>query len=77
MSHHVPLRTCYALVASAAIVAACSKEPEYTETQRACIAQRHPAYDATNISHCLDVCTACMSGTTTTCTTSCKLKGAN
>ncbi len=57
-------------------MAASSKEPEYTDTQRACIAQRYPNYNATIASQCLDVCKVCMSGTTTTCTTSCKLKGA-
>jgi hypothetical protein len=77
MSHRVPLRTYCALLASAVVVANCSKEPEYTDRQRACIAQRYATYDATKFSQCLDVCNACMSGTTTTCTTSCKLKGAS
>jgi Protein of unknown function (DUF4238) len=54
-----------------------TQEPEYTDTQRACIAQRYPKYDAAKLNQCVDVCINCMRGTTTTCTTSCKLKGAS
>jgi hypothetical protein len=54
----------------------CSKEPEYTDQQRACIAKLYKDYDAKQMSQCVNVCQSCMSGNTTTCTTSCNLKGA-
>jgi hypothetical protein len=70
-------RSVILLVAAAAGLAACSQEPEYSDQQRACIAQRYKKFDARNLSQCVDVCKACMTGTTVTCTTSCKLKGAS
>jgi hypothetical protein len=54
-----------------------SAEPEYSDQQRACIAQRYPNFDAKKLSQCVDVCKACMNGNTATCNTSCKLKGAS
>jgi hypothetical protein len=66
------------VVAAVAIfLASCSQEVEYSDQQRACIAQRYKKFDARNLSQCVDVCEACMTGTTATCTTSCKLKGAS
>jgi hypothetical protein len=65
------------LVATAICVASCSQEVEYSDQQRACIAQRYSEFDPRNLSQCVDVCKACMAGTTVTCTTSCKLKGAS
>ena len=64
------------LVAVAVSVAACSKEIEYTDQQRVCIAQRHGDFDAKKLSQCVDVCKACMNGNDITCNTSCRLKGA-
>jgi hypothetical protein len=77
MSHTATLRTCSVLIAVALAVASCSKEPEYTGEQRACIAQHYGKYDPKDLNQCVAICKACMNGTTTTCTTSCKLKGAN
>ena len=77
MSHKATPRTCSVLIAVALAMASCSKEPEYTDAQRVCIAQHYGKYDPKNLSQCLDICKACMSGNTATCTTSCKLKGAN
>ena len=77
MSHHGNLRTCGILIALAAAISCCSKEPEYTDRQRACIAEHFGTYNATKLNQCVDVCKTCMSGTTATCNTSCKLKGAS
>ena len=77
MIRFATLRTLSVLVPAAIVVASCSKEPEYPDTQRACIAQHYGKYDPTNFSQCVDICKACMNGSTTTCTTSCKLKGAS
>jgi hypothetical protein len=66
-----------ALVAIAISLTACSQEPEYSDQQRACIAQQFKGYDAKQLSQCIDVCKACMKGSNVTCNTSCKLKGAS
>jgi hypothetical protein len=73
----VCLRSLNVLTALAIGLSSCSKEEGYTEQQRACIAQRYTNYDARQLSQCVDVCMACMRGTTVTCNTSCKLKGAS
>jgi hypothetical protein len=73
----VRLRSLSVLTALAIGLASCSQEEGYTEQQRACIAQRYPNYNARQLSQCVDVCRACMTGTTVTCNTSCKLKGAS
>jgi hypothetical protein len=52
-------------------------QADYSDQQRACIARRYEKFDVKNLSQCVDVCQACMTGTTVTCTTSCKLKGAS
>ena len=58
-------------------LASCSQEVEYSDQQRACIAQRYTNFDASKLSECADVCKSCMNGNTVTCNTSCKLKGAS
>jgi hypothetical protein len=58
-------------------LASCSPDVEYTEQQRACIAQRYANYDARQLYQCVDVCKACMKGNNVTCNTSCKLRGAS
>jgi hypothetical protein len=77
MSPRGTYRTRSVLLAAATVMASCSKEPEYTDRQRACIAERYLKYDATKFDQCVDVCQQCLAGTVTTCTTSCKLKRAN
>jgi hypothetical protein len=72
----VQMRSIPVLVLLASL-ASCSKEPEYSEGQRVCIAQRYTDFDAKKLSQCVDVCKACMNGTIATCNTSCKLKGAS
>jgi len=67
-----------AVVAAFALgLASCSKEIEYTDLQKECIANRYKAYDAKNIIHCIDVCKGCMYGNFVTCNTSCRLRGAS
>ncbi len=60
----------------AALVAGCSKEPEYSDAQRACIAKLYSSYDAKQMGQCVNVCKSCMDGSPVACTTSCKSKGA-
>ena len=71
------LRSLSVLVVVAIGLASCSREVEYSDQQRACIAQRYTNFDAKNLSQCVDVCKSCMNGNTVTCNTSCKLKGAS
>ena len=73
----MPWQSLTALTVLALGVASCSQEMEYSEQQRACIAQRYASYDARQLNQCVDVCRACMKGNTLTCNTSCKLRGAN
>jgi len=64
------------LMAAAIGLTSCSQEVEYTDHQRACIAQRYNSYDARQLSQCVEVCKVCMNGNTVTCNTSCNLRGA-
>jgi hypothetical protein len=73
----VRLRGLAILVLLAAGLSACSQEIETTPEQRSCIAQHYSAYDAKQISQCVDVCRVCMKGNTVTCNTSCRLRGAS
>jgi hypothetical protein len=75
--HIVQLGSAIILPAVAICLASCSQEVEYTDQQRACIAQRYIEFDARKLSQCVDVCKACMNGNDVTCNTSCKLKGAS
>jgi len=73
----VRLRGLVCLIALAAGLSACSQNVEYTSEQRMCIAQHYAAYDAKQLSQCVDVCKVCMRGNTVTCNTSCRLRGAS
>ena len=64
-------------ILAAALLAGCSNKSEYTDKQLICIAKQYKVYDAKVFDQCVNVCKSCMGGTTTTCTTSCKLKGAS
>ena len=70
------MRTLGLYILAAAWLTGCSNEPEYTYEQRLCIAKQYEHYDANQMSQCVNVCKSCMGGSTTTCTTSCTLKGA-
>jgi hypothetical protein len=72
----VQLRSLIVLAAAIGL-ASSSRETEYSDEQRACIAQRYTKFDARKLSECVDVCKACMNGNNVTCNTSCKLKGAS
>lgn len=52
------------LIALSIGLGSCSQEqPGYTEKERACIAQHYRDYDPKQLSQCVDVCKACLSGT--------------
>jgi hypothetical protein len=69
------MRTLSLCIVAATLLISCSKEPEYTSEQRACISRQN-AYDPKQMDQCVKVCKACLDGNTVTCTTSCTLRGA-
>jgi hypothetical protein len=64
-------------VTLALLSASCSKEKEYSDEERGCIALQYHDYDAKKIDQCVRVCKTCMKGNTITCNTSCRLRGAS
>jgi hypothetical protein len=66
-----------ALVTLAIVIAACSPEGEATGSIKTCAAELYPSYSPKVMDQCVAVCKKCDHGVTTTCTTSCTLKGAH
>jgi hypothetical protein len=66
-----------ALVTLAFVVAACSPGGETTAPINSCATELYPAYNPKVLDQCVAVCKKCDHGITTTCTTSCTLKGAH
>jgi hypothetical protein len=58
------------------MVAACSPAEETTGSVNECIALNFPSYNPKAMDQCVAACKKCQNGVTTTCTTSCTLKGA-
>jgi hypothetical protein len=65
------------LVALAFVVGGCSPEVETTGTISSCAKELFPDYSSKVLDQCVAVCKKCDRGITTTCTTSCTLKGAH
>jgi hypothetical protein len=71
-----------AMAATAILLLGCKPETETTgsttETMslNACAAKFYSSYDPKKFDQCVDVCIRCENGVTTTCATSCTLKGA-
>lgn len=70
------MRTLLLCLLAGTLLTGCSEQPEYSEQQRVCIAKLYKSYDPKQMNQCVNVCKSCMDGSTTTCTTSCNLKGA-
>jgi hypothetical protein len=70
------MRLLLAVGLAAYLVAACSSEPETKGSFDRCAANLYSNYNSKIISQCVDVCIKCARGVTTTCSTSCTLKGA-
>ena len=58
------------------MAAACSPAEETTGSVNECIALNFPSYNPKAMDQCVAACKKCQNGVTTTCTTSCTLKGA-
>jgi hypothetical protein len=51
-------------------------ETETTSSVNQCASRLHSNYSPRNLDQCMDVCLACERGSTVTCSTACKLRGA-
>jgi hypothetical protein len=73
------MRAIIVIVLSAALLAACQPENNEVVTGSIgnCARKLYSAYNPKDIKQCVAVCIACESGVTTTCSTSCTLKGAH
>lgn len=66
------------IILFAITLASCSSEDDITgSTPSACVAKLYSAYNPKDMNQCVAVCKTCDHGNTTTCTTSCTLRGAH
>jgi hypothetical protein len=66
-----------ALLVSLIVLAGCNQDTETTgSTSSKCVMELFPSYNARNLNQCVAACLKCDRGSTTTCSTSCTLKGA-
>jgi hypothetical protein len=77
----VPTATAHMRAAGLALIlclaaASCSPDPDVTGSANMCAVKLHPSYNPKDLGQCKDVCIKCDHGSTTTCSTSCTLKGA-
>lgn len=68
------MRRLMAVLALALVVVSC--KPEEETTGSVCATGLFPSYNRKSLDQCVAACRTCDHGTTTTCTTSCTLKGA-
>ncbi len=59
-----------------AVLAACSQQSEVTGGTGQCKSSLASSLDEKNFDQCVAACIKCENGVTTTCATSCRLKGA-
>jgi hypothetical protein len=73
------MRTVIAIILSAAVLAACTPESnnDVTGSVGNCARKLYSSYNPKDAKQCVAVCIACERGVMTTCSTSCKLKGAS
>jgi hypothetical protein len=72
------MRVIIAIVLSAAALAACTPESnnDVTGAVGNCARKLYSPYNPKDMKQCVAVCIQCDRGVTTTCSTSCKLRGA-
>ncbi|MDB5582036.1 MAG: hypothetical protein JWR80_7212 [Bradyrhizobium sp.] len=71
------MRAIIAIVLSAAALAACSPDNnDVTGSIGSCARKLYSPYNPKDLKQCVAACIACDRGVTTTCSTSCTLKGA-
>jgi hypothetical protein len=57
-------------------IVSCSPEGDVTGSTNKCATDLYPSYNPKALDQCMTVCMKCDRGVTTTCSTSCTLKGA-
>jgi hypothetical protein len=67
---------CALLVALVLMTAACRSDDDTTGSVDQCMMANFPSYNPKSMEQCVAACKKCQHGITTTCTTSCTLKGA-
>lgn len=67
---------CALLVALVLMTAACRSDDDTTGSVDQCMVANFPSYNPKEMDQCVAACKKCQHGVTTTCTTSCMLKGA-
>jgi hypothetical protein len=72
----VLVATSFVFGALGGVLGGCSPEAETTGAISSCAKDLFPAYNPKIMDQCVSACKKCDRGTTTTCTTSCTLKGA-
>ncbi|MBA4037344.1 MAG: hypothetical protein C0480_22400 [Bradyrhizobium sp.] len=72
------MRVIIAIVLSAAALASCTPESnsDVTGSVETCARRLYSPYNPKDMKQCVAVCISCERGVVTTCSTSCKLKGA-
>ena len=65
------------LVVISLVVTSCSPDAEVTGPTSKCATDLYPSYNPKVLSQCVAACIKCDRGSTTTCSTSCTLKGAH
>jgi hypothetical protein len=70
------MRAIIAIVLCAAALAACKPDNDVTGSIGNCAAKLYSSYNPKDMKQCVGACIACEHGVTTTCSTSCMLKGA-
>jgi len=70
------MRAIFAIVLSAIALAGCNQDNDVTGSVESCARQLYTPYNPKDMKQCVAACIACERGITTTCTTSCTLKGA-
>ncbi len=72
------MRRFVVLIAAALMMISCSPEDEVTGSiHNKCATNLYSAFNPKALDQCVAVCIKCDRGTTTTCSTSCTLKGAH
>jgi hypothetical protein len=64
------------LIGLALVLVSCSPASDVTSSTNKCGSDLFPSYDSNNLKQCVAACIKCQNGVTTTCATSCTLKGA-
>jgi hypothetical protein len=66
-----------ALIVLTVLMASCSPDGDVTGAANKCATNLFPSYNPKDLKQCVAACIKCDNGVTTTCSTSCTLKGAH